>query len=445
MWVGAVGMLALGGVAGFAQASGWTVGAGSTLTVAGSVSGDIAVSGSGVLAGAGSVKGNVSVANGGIIAPGNPAGTLSVGNLVLDNASVLNYGLGSSSGLIQVNGNLTLDGAVNVTALSGFGANSYRLLDYTGSLTNNVLTISSLPTGYAATVDTAATGQVNLTVSTSAIDTIPNAFSFTAQTGVARSTPTISNSITVSSINSAANISIANGEYAVSTDNGNTWSGWSATTPSTVGLNNQVKVRQTSSGSFSTLTTATLTIGGVSGAFDVTTQATRPTSYTGPTATGTGNATAIVSGGVVGCGFDAAQFVSPNGNEPTGISFPHGLFNFTLNGCTPGGAVTLNITYPSAIPAGTQYWKYGPTPNNASPHWYTIPSSIAGSTMTFSITDGDTGDDDTTVNGVIVDQGGPGLQAAPTAIPTLSEWGLILLAGMLGVFGVVGVRRGDAA
>jgi hypothetical protein len=172
-----------------------------------------------------------------------------------------------------------------------------------------------------------------------------------------------------------------------------------------------------------------------------------PVSYTAPTATGTGSATATVSGGGAGCGFSATQFV-PAVNPPAGVIFPQGLFNFTLNGCTPGGTVTLNITYPSAVPAGTQYWKYGPTPGNAAAHWYTIPATILGNMMTFSLTDGDTGDDDTTVNGVIVDAGGPGVQAAqatPTAIPTLSEWCVILLAGMLGVFGVVRVRRGDAA
>ncbi|MFA5628590.1 MAG: IPTL-CTERM sorting domain-containing protein, partial [Thiohalomonadaceae bacterium] len=61
----------------------------------------------------------------------------------------------------------------------------------------------------------------------------------------------------------------------------------------------------------------------------------------------------------------------------------------------------------------------------------------------FSITDGGLGDDDLTANGIIVDQGGPGVPggggAAP--IPTLSEWALILLAGMMGLFGVSAMRQ----
>jgi hypothetical protein len=160
-----------------------------------------------------------------------------------------------------------------------------------------------------------------------------------------------------------------------------------------------------------------------------------PVSYTGTIATG-GSATATVSGGGAGCGFTATQFV-PVVNPPAGVTFPYGLFNFTLSGCTPGSTVALNITYPGAVPAGTQYWKYGPTPDNHTSHWYIIPATIAGNTMTFSITDGGLGDDDYTANGTIVDAGGPGLV---TPIPTLSEWGMILLAGMLGVFGVAGLR-----
>ena len=103
--------------------------------------------------------------------------------------------------------------------------------------------------------------------------TYPDTFSFTTQTGMPLSTSITSNPITVTGISSPAPISITNGEYSISTDGGGTWSAYSSTIPATVGVNDQVKVRQTSSPSNSTLTTATLTIGGVSGAFDVTTAA----------------------------------------------------------------------------------------------------------------------------------------------------------------------------
>jgi hypothetical protein len=49
--------------------------------------------------------------------------------------------------------------------------------------------------------------------------------------------------------------------------------------------------------------------------------------------------------------------------------------------------------------------------------------------LTFSITDGALGDDDLAANGVIVDQGGPGAAViGAAAVPTLSQWMLVLLA-----------------
>ena len=169
--------------------------------------------------------------------------------------------------------------------------------------------------------------------------------------------------------------------------------------------------------------------------------------FTGPTATGTGNATATISGGGDTCGFaPTPQFValaSVPAAPPSGYTFPHGLFDFALAQCD--GTVTLTITYPSALPPGAVYWKYGPTPDNASPHWYQMPATIASNTATFSITDGGLGDDDLTANGGIVDQGGPGApDAAGTAdIPTLSEWAmLVLLSLLLGFSGWRLRRRG---
>ncbi len=160
--------------------------------------------------------------------------------------------------------------------------------------------------------------------------------------------------------------------------------------------------------------------------------------FTGPTATGTGDATATVTGGGDTCGFASTpQFVAVTSvpvAPPAAYSFPHGLFDFALANCTSGGTVTLTLTYPSALPSGTVYWKYGPTTNNTNPHWYPMPATIAGNTVTLTITDGSLGDDDLTANGSIVDQGGPGVPNA-AGIPTLSEWALLGLIVLLGLSG----------
>ena len=168
------------------------------------------------------------------------------------------------------------------------------------------------------------------------------------------------------------------------------------------------------------------------------------TTFTGPTATGTGAAMATVSGGGATCGFDTSQFVNAPSPLPAGVSFPHGLFNFTLTGCGAGGSATLTITYPSPLPTGTQYWKFGPTASDATAHWYTIAATIGGSSVTFTLIDGGLGDDDLLANGSIVDAGGPGLpgpSGAVAPIPTLSQWAMVLLAGLLALFGLGRVRR----
>src|SRR5678816_1419057 len=100
--------------------------------------------------------------------------------------------------------------------------------------------------------------------------------------------------------------------------------------------------------------------------------------------------------------------------------------SFTAVSCTPGSTVTIQIVYSQALPPGTQYYKYGPTPGNPVDHWYVLPSAVVnGNTVTFTITDGQIGDDDLTANGTIVDQGGPGIPpgqgSSAQQIPTLSE------------------------
>jgi hypothetical protein len=70
-----------------------------------------------------------------------------------------------------------------------------------------------------------------------------------------------------------------------------------------------------------------------------------------------------------------------------------------------------------------------------------LPANIAGNVATFTITDGGLGDDDLTANGNIVDQGGPGIPQDVAAIPTLTEWGMLLLALLLLLMAAPSIRR----
>jgi fibronectin-binding autotransporter adhesin len=126
------------------------------------------------LAGQGTIGGSVTILNGGHLAQSSVAQTLSVGSLLLNPASILDYRLSTpgavGSGvntLVNVAGNLTLDGLLNVTNGGSFGSGSYRLFNYGGALTNLTLDLGTLPEGFTAantTVTTAVAGQVNLVV-----------------------------------------------------------------------------------------------------------------------------------------------------------------------------------------------------------------------------------------------------------------------------------------
>jgi fibronectin-binding autotransporter adhesin len=119
--------------------------------------------------GKGIVGGDVSVADGATLAPGSEGaiGTLTInGNLGLSSGSVLSYDFapstapsGQVSDLINVHGNLTLDGALalNMAIADTLGPGVYRLINYDGTLTDNGLTAQS---GWQ--IETGIAHQVNL-------------------------------------------------------------------------------------------------------------------------------------------------------------------------------------------------------------------------------------------------------------------------------------------
>jgi fibronectin-binding autotransporter adhesin len=140
-----------------------------TLVIDGANNGNGAttVANSATLAGSGTIAGAVTVEDGGILAPGNSAGTLTVGSLLLDANADLQFELGTSSDLVAVLGNLTLGGNLSVTDLPGFGGGSYTLFTYGGVLTGTESSIifQTMPSDYHYAIDLSTAGEVRLTVS----------------------------------------------------------------------------------------------------------------------------------------------------------------------------------------------------------------------------------------------------------------------------------------
>src|SRR3546814_1011914 len=102
--------------------------------------------------------------DGGRLAPGNSPGTLTInGDLTLNGASILDLEFGQANvvggplnDLIDVQGNLTLDGTVDVTVTTGgsFDAGLYRVINYDGALTDNGLALGTMPPGSDVFVQT---------------------------------------------------------------------------------------------------------------------------------------------------------------------------------------------------------------------------------------------------------------------------------------------------
>ena len=150
-----------------------------TLLVNGSLpgAGAVTVQTGATLGGSGSM-GQVSVNSGGRLSPGNSPGTITVSGLSLPSGSSLNMELGQAGTVggslndrVQDNGDLSLGGGtLNISVSSGgsFTAGTYRLIDYTGTLTNSGgLVLGTIPAGFSASqlvIDTSTAGQVNLIV-----------------------------------------------------------------------------------------------------------------------------------------------------------------------------------------------------------------------------------------------------------------------------------------
>ena len=63
-----------------------------------------------------------------------------------------------------------------------------------------------------------------------------------------------------------------------------------------------------------------------------------------------------------------------HGDLPEGILFPYGIFSFRIEGVGSDGAVTVAL-YLHTGQEALSYYKFGPTPDDYSDHWYEDESS----------------------------------------------------------------------
>ena len=106
----------------------------------------------------------------------------------------------------------------------------------------------------------------------------------------------------------------------------------------------------------------------------------------------------------------------------------------------------MTIIYPQALPAGVQFWKYGPATAAvggavAASTWFQLSgATLSGDrkTVTYSITDNGVGDSNAAV-GSIRDPFAPvviPVMSDPSSIPVDAPWALVSLSIVLGLLGV---------
>jgi hypothetical protein len=109
-------------------------------------------------------------------------------------------------------------------------------------------------------------------------------------------------------------------------------------------------------------------------------------------------------------------------SAPANIQFPLGFFQLNAGGLSAAAATTVTVLLqPGAV--ANAYYRYGPTSDNASPHWYPFMfdgvtgAIIHSDRIEVRLVEGQRGDDNLAGAGLAFGPGGPGLSSSPWVNP----------------------------
>lgn len=187
---------------------------------------------------------------------------------------------------------------------------------------------------------------------------------------------------------------------------------------------------------------------GATGSHAYSVAVTAPVAESVPLPGNAGSASVLITSSQAGCMLEPGSLrISASGipNPPADASFPVGVLFFSAIGCA-GAKIQVQVDYPVGALAGLTMRKYGP--HGLPPMqlgWFTPADlSVNGNSVSYSVTDDGEGDNQTTIPGMITDPFAPMLLAAPAqshAIPTISEWGLIILSALMLMLGLARMWR----
>jgi hypothetical protein len=251
----------------------------------------------------------------------------------VDSGAVSVTGINAPAAISISNGGYSLDGGAFTSAAGQVTAGQQVRVRHTSASAFSTSTTSTLTIGGVS---------AGFTSTTEAADTTPESFAFASVGNVARNTPIDSASVSVTGINAPAAISISNGSYSLD-------GGAFTSAAGQVSAGQQVRVRHTSASAFSTSTTSTLTIGGVSAGFTSTTEAidTTPAPFDFVDVVEAPRRSTVSSNIVTVSGINAPATVTVSGG---GASFAinGGAFSTTARTVVAGDRVQLRLTAPNS-------------------------------------------------------------------------------------------------
>ncbi|EPD42980.1 hypothetical protein HMPREF9701_01231 [Delftia acidovorans CCUG 274B] len=367
-------------------------------------------------------------------------------------ATDANSATGSRAYTFAINAQAPVAGAVSATVAANSSANPITL-NLSGGAAISVTVASAASHGTATASGTSVTYTPTTGYSGS------DSFTYTATNTSGTSSPATV-SITVSaptlavapaSLNAglqgttySATVSASGGTapYSYTISSGSLPAGMSLNTST-----GTISGTPSSSGTSSFTVTAT-DANGATGSRAYSVAVTAPVAETVPLPGNAGNASVLVTSTQAGCTVSPGTLrISASGipSAPANASFPVGALFFSTTGCA-GAKLQVQVDYPAGSLAGLTMQKYGP--HGQPPMqigWFTPPDlAVNGNSVSYSVTDDGEGDNETTVPGMITDPFAPMLLAAPAAshaIPTISEWGLIVLSALMSMFGLARMRR----
>ncbi len=226
-------------------------------------------------------------------------------------------------------------------------------------------------------------------------DLDPDPFMFTDQTDVDLDTVITSDTVTITGINSDAPVIVTGGMYSID-------GGPFTDTPGIINDGQMITVRQTSSSDFSTTTNTVVEIGNVLDTFSVTTldEDLIPDPFVIPPVEGADQGDMVMSAPIVVSGI----------NSPTMISIVGGMYSINGGAFTSADGTVVNG---DEVVIKVQAADTAVTPVTAT-------LTIGGVSADFTVT-----------TGVFI----------PLDVPTLSQWGLLIMIVLLALMGVISSRR----